>query len=200
MQKRIPWLLIYLRLFLTIFAVLFGYYKLLGLPYILLMATAAASDYYDGKLARKLGVESASLRQWDSIADTIFFLGVLAGIWFAYPTIYTQYAWGIYSIISLEVLRYIFDIAKFKRGASYHAISAKVFGVTLLIATISIMGFGIASPFLAIALVMGIVSELEGLFMSFVLRSWTYNVRHIGVAIKIRNGTYTNNIEVEIYK
>jgi CDP-diacylglycerol--glycerol-3-phosphate 3-phosphatidyltransferase len=186
MHKRIPWLLIYLRLALCPVAVLFGVYQFLGLPYILLMAIAAASDYFDGKLARKWNVETASLRQWDSIADTIFFLGVLAGMWAAYPTVYAKYMYGIYSIIGLEACRYIFDLIKFRRGASYHAISAKTFGVTLLVATIAIMGFGSAEPFFPVAIVAGMISELEGLVMSFVLLEWSYNVRHIGIAINLR--------------
>jgi CDP-diacylglycerol--glycerol-3-phosphate 3-phosphatidyltransferase len=184
MVKRIPWLLIYLRLALTVPAILFGKFHLLGMPYILLMAVAAASDYYDGKLARKWNVETGTLRQWDSIADTVFFLGVMAGMWMAYPTIFQTYGWGIYSIIGLEMTRYCVDLIKFKRGASYHAISAKIFGVTLLIATIAIMGFGVVWPFLPIALAIGIISELEGLLMSFVIKEWTYNIRHVGVAIK----------------
>ena len=186
LNKQIPWLLIYLRLALTIPAVLFGYYHIIGTPYILLMIIAAASDYYDGKLARKWGVETATLRQWDSIADTIFFLGVLAGIELSFPAIYTEYKWGIYGVIGIEILRYVYDWSKFRRGASYHAISAKIFGVTLLIATLAIMGFGITSPFMEVALAMGIISELEGLCMSFVLDNWTYNVKHLGVAIKIK--------------
>ena len=133
---------------------------MLGIPYMLLLAVAAATDYYDGVLARKLNVETASLRQWDSIADTIFFLGVLVGMWMAYPEIYAAYSWGIFSVIGFEVLRYIIDYARFGRGASYHSWSAKVFGVALLIATIAIMGFGTPMPFLSIALVLGIISEL----------------------------------------
>ena len=184
--KNIPWYLIGLRILLTIFAIAFGYYRILGIAYILLLALAAATDYYDGVLARKFNVETAALRQWDSIADTIFFLGVLAGMWMAYREIYAAYFWAIYAIIGLEALRYVVDLIKFGRGASYHALSAKVFGVSLLIATIAIMGFGKPTPFLPIALTFGIISELEGLFISFILKNWTYNIKHIGVAIRIR--------------
>ena len=111
------------------------------MPYILLLAVAAATDYYDGVLARKFKVETAAIRQWDSIADTIFFLGVLVGMWLAYPGVYAAYTLGIYCIIGLEILRYVIDFSKFGRGASYHALSAKTFGVSLLIATIAVMGF-----------------------------------------------------------
>lgn len=185
-MKHVPWFLIYLRLALTLAAILMGYYGITGWPYIVLLAVAAATDYYDGVLARKYNVETAALRQWDSIADTIFFLGVLAGMWMAFPAIYAEYKTGIFSIIALEGIRYLFDVVKFKRGASYHAYSAKIFGVSLLAATIAIMGFGIAWPFFPIALLLGILSELEGLAMSVILNEWTYNVKHIGLALAIR--------------
>ena len=116
MKKQIPWLLIYLRFALTGVAVLFGYYHLIGWPYIVLLAVAAATDYYDGVLARKFGVETARLRQCDSIADTVFFLGVLAGMWIAFPVIFSTYSWGILSIILLEGVRYVYDLSKFKRS------------------------------------------------------------------------------------
>jgi len=188
MRSKIPWVLIFLRIALTVPAVLFGYYKLIGIPYVVLLIIAAASDYYDGVLARKYNVETAAVRQWDSIADTIFFIGVFAGVWIAYPDIFIKYSYGIYFVAGIEVLRYVYDLAKFRRGASYHALSAKMFGVSLLIATISIMGFGRAFPFLPIALAIGILSGVEGLIISFILTDWTYNVRHIGIAIQIRKG------------
>lgn len=186
MLKKIPWWLIYLRFSLTLFAILFAQYHLLGWPYVVLMLVAAASDYLDGALARKWGVETASLRLWDSIADTVYFLGVLVGIWISHPEVYAQYRWGIYSIIGLEGVRYIVDLIKFKRGASYHAISAKVFGVSLLVSIIAMMGWGLVAPLFEIALIIGIYSELEGLCMSFVLPKWTYNVKHLGAAIKLK--------------
>ena len=188
-MKHTPWLLIYLRFALTIPAIALGYLLITGWVYVLLLAIAATTDYYDGVLARKLNVETAAIRQWDSIADTVFFLGVLAGMWFAYPSIYTTYKAGIASIIGLEVIRYIFDYIKFRRGASYHAYSATIFGVTVLAATIAIMGFGYAHILFPLAIFMGIVSEVEGLLMSVILREWTYNVKHLGIAWQLRKNS-----------
>jgi len=187
MKKKLPWLLIYFRFLLTLPAILFGYYGLTGAPYIALLAIAALSDVYDGVLARKFNVETAAIRQWDSIADTVFFMGVFVGMCLAFPALVRQYSWGIYGILGLELARYLFDFGKFQRGASYHALSAKVFGVSLLAATISVMGFGVAAPLLPVAMAIGILSELEGLIISIILKEWTYNVKHIGRAIKLRN-------------
>ena len=189
MLLKLPWYLIYTRIFLTLFAIVFGYWGILGLPYLLLMVIAALTDVYDGVLARRYNVETAKLRQWDSIADTIFFIGVGIGMFFAYPNIVEHYLWGIGGIVGLEIIRYGYDYTKFRRGASYHAISAKIFGVALLVATIAIMGFGVAYPFMPIALALGIVSEIEGLVISIILKEWKHNVKHLGKALGIRKGS-----------
>ena len=183
--QKLPWLLIVTRISLTPFAALFGLWGYVGLPYVILMAMAALSDVYDGKLARRYNVETANVRQWDSIADTIFFIGVFVGMCLAYPVMVKQFIWGVSSILGLEVIRYIFDFIKFGRGASYHATSAKVFGVSLLVATIAIMGFSTGSLLMQVALVIGIISELEGLLISIVLGKWTYNVKNIFKALEI---------------
>ena len=170
----------------TLPAIAFGYFHLTGFPYILLLAAAALTDVYDGQLARKFGVETGLLRQWDSAVDTIFFVGVMVGMYFAYPEVVQKYLCGILAIPALEVVRYVFDYIKFGKGAAYHALSAKIFGVSALIACIAIMGFGLFYPFLICAIFLGIYSEIEGLLFSILLANWTYNVRHIGIVLKTR--------------
>ena len=186
MLKRLPWLLIYLRLLLTLPAMILPYFHVLGTPYVCLLIIAALTDIYDGVLARKYNVETAAIRQLDSIVDTVFFIGVFIGVYIANPVVIRHYSWGFGGIIGLELLRYLFDYAKFRRGASYHAISAKFFGVSLLFATIALMGFKKTEPFMSIAIVLGLLSELEGLLISFILPEWTYNVKHFGKAMKLR--------------
>jgi phosphatidylglycerophosphate synthase len=164
-----------------------GWIHAIGIPYVLLMAIAALSDVYDGVLARRWNVETGKLRQWDSIADTIFFIGVLFGMAFMFPELIRENIIGIGTILGLETVRYGVDYVKFKRGASYHARSAKMFGISLLVSCLVIMGSGYTGYFLPVAIVIGIVSEVEGLIMSFILPEWTYNVKHLFKAVEIRN-------------
>lgn len=182
----IPWSLIILRFALAPVAVYLGRIHAIGLPFVVLMIIAALSDVYDGKLARKWGIETGKLRQWDSIADTVFFMGVLAAMLFVFPELIWENRIGIGAILGLEGIRYIIDFIKFKRGASYHAKSAKAFGVSLLLATLVVMGTGYTHYFLPIAIFIGIYSEIEGLIMSFILPEWTYNVKHLFAALEIR--------------
>ena len=147
---------------------------------------AALSDLYDGKLARRWGVVSAALRQSDSIADTIYALAVGLSFWFYEPQAVIDHAWGIGLVIFLEAARYPLDWLKFGRGASYHATSARVFGFGLLVAVFCVVGCGWIDPVLWIVLMLGIVSELEGVAISLILPEWTHDVKHVGVARAIR--------------
>lgn len=165
-----------------------------GLPTALWLtqfALAALSDWLDGKLARRWGCATPGLRQADSIADTVYVLAVAVSLWFSHPDIVRAHAWGIGLVIGLELLRYPLDWWRFGRGASYHPLSAKLFGASLLLAVGVIMVFDRAGPFLWIALLMGVVSEIEGCLMSLVLREWTHDVRHLKIAFALRRARHT---------
>jgi CDP-diacylglycerol--glycerol-3-phosphate 3-phosphatidyltransferase len=109
-----------------------------------------------------------------------------ASFYVAEPEIWREHAWAIALVIFLEAARYPLDWYKFGRGASYHAWSARIFGITLIPATFLIMGFGYAGPFLWGALGMGVISELEGMTISLILPRWTHDVPHLGAALAIR--------------
>jgi phosphatidylglycerophosphate synthase len=51
------------------------------------IVVAALSDIYDGILARQWGGETELLRMSDSIADTVFFLGVVGTLWLREPQV-----------------------------------------------------------------------------------------------------------------
>jgi len=150
-------------------------------------AFAALSDWFDGKLARRWGTATAGLRQADSIADTVYVLAVVISLWFSHQDIVLAHLWGIALVIGLEVLRYPLDWWRFGRGASYHAWSAKLFGVSLLVAVSAIMVFDNAGPWLWIALFIGVVSELEGIVISLILPHWTHDVKSVRMALEIRS-------------
>jgi CDP-diacylglycerol--glycerol-3-phosphate 3-phosphatidyltransferase len=182
----IPWALVATRVLLTPVAVAIAW---AGWPRWLWLAqgaVAALSDIYDGKLARRWGVVSSELRQSDSIADTIYAIGVAISFWLAEPEILKEHIWGIAIVLGLEAVRYPLDWYRFGRGASYHAFSARLFGVALIPVCFIIMGFGYVGPFLWLALAIGLYSEIEGIVMSLVLPRWTHDVRDVSVAWEIR--------------
>jgi phosphatidylglycerophosphate synthase len=147
---------------------------------------AVLSDWFDGKLARRWGTVTPGLRQADSIADMIYAFAIAISLWCSHLEIIFRHRWGIGLVIALELLRYPLDWWRFGRGASYHALSAKLFGCSLIVAVSSIVMFDYAGPVLWICLLMGIVSELESILISLTLLEWTHDVGSLKRAIRIR--------------
>ena len=178
-----------LRVLLAPVAVLLAASSLPRWLWLLQGTVAALSDIYDGILARRWGVATAGLRQSDSIADTIYALGVCASIVVAEPALFRQHAWGIGLVIALEAARYPLDWVRFRRGASYHSRAARLLGIALIPVCGAVMALGRIGPFLWLALAIGLYSELEGIAISLVLPRWTHDVPHLGAALAIRRAS-----------
>jgi CDP-diacylglycerol--glycerol-3-phosphate 3-phosphatidyltransferase len=183
---QIPFCLTTLRLALAPTVALLAISGRRGWPMIICLLVALFTDIYDGILARRLGVETEMLRRYDSIADTIFYLGVGFAIWKLFPDV-VRNNWLLLAIlIALELLRYAFDWLKFRREASYHMWSSKAWGLLLAAAAIALLGFGYSSWLFRAAIILGIICDLEGLLISIVLPTWTHNVKSFVHAINLR--------------
>lgn len=153
---------------------------------------AFVSDYFDGVLARRFGVASAELRHSDSRADLVFYATAAWVIWRLYPQLVRTIAAPAMVVIGLDVVRHVFDFAKFGKDAAYHAWSSKGWGLSLATALILLTGFGRAQPFVWIAVILGLVAQLEGLLISVVLPVWTHDVPTLSHALKIRKKSVEN--------
>jgi CDP-diacylglycerol--glycerol-3-phosphate 3-phosphatidyltransferase len=159
-----------------------------GAPAILVALVAFASDYFDGVLARRFGLDSAAVRRFDSATDTVFFLCAAWAAWILHADLLRPWLPLVWAVVALEVARYLFDLVKFRREAAYHAWSAKVWGLSLFVALIALLGLGRATPWVPLALALGIVADAEGLAISLVLPVWTHDVKSVGHAWRIRRG------------
>jgi phosphatidylglycerophosphate synthase len=128
------------------------------------------SDILDGVVARRLGVVTPTLRRFDSIADTVFYLAALFAAWYLYPQAILQHVVALSVLAALEVARYVVDMAKFKREASYHMWSSKVWGVFFFLGFLSLLALGQTGLAVALAIYVGIVADIEGVAISIVLR------------------------------
>lgn len=185
-RRWIPWFLVGLRIVLGPLSILIVWCELPRWIWLLQFAIAILSDIYDGKLARRWGVATASLRRADSIADDIYAFASLACFWIAEPGIVINHIWGIAVVAGLDLARAPMDWFLFGRKASYHAYSARLFGISLIPVGILLMGFGTVSWCLWFALAIGLYSELEGIAISMILPHWTHDVKHLGIALTIR--------------
>lgn len=174
--RLFPLPLTLLRILLAPVVVLLTLYRPQPAAFGACLVAAFLSDVFDGVLARRLGVATAGLRRLDSIADTIFYAAALFAAWHLHPSAITGRLAPLAVLAGLEIIRYAFDLVKFGREASYHMWSSKLWGVALFAAFFSLLALGTAGLPVSIAIYVGIVADLEGLAISWVLREWRTDV------------------------
>jgi phosphatidylglycerophosphate synthase len=151
-----------------------------------MIAVGFLSDVYDGILARRWGTATPVLRMADSVADTIFYLGVLAAILERHWPVLRANLGLVLAVLALEAFRFAFDWSKFRRMASYHSYSAKIWGILLAAATLALLSLDRAYWMVTLALAWGILCDLEGLTMSILLPQWTHDVKSLPRALLLR--------------
>jgi CDP-diacylglycerol--glycerol-3-phosphate 3-phosphatidyltransferase len=150
------------------------------------VAAALLSDIFDGVLARRWGCDTAGVRRFDTLADTVFYACVAVAIWLAQPEIWRRNGLMLAVLLGLELARLVFDMGKFGIAASYHSYLAKAWGLVMAIAVIGIFALGWPNPLIAVALGLGIACNLEGLAMSAVLPVWRKDVKGLAAAWHLR--------------
>ena len=150
------------------------------------VVVALLFDIFDGVLARRWHCDTAAVRLFDTLADTIFYLGVAIALWTSHRGVLQQNATLLATLLSLEALRLAVDLVKFRRPASYHSWLAKLWGLIMACAVVIAFATPHASLFVAIALSIGILCDLEGLAMSFVLPEWRHDIKTLRAAWRIR--------------
>src|SRR5579871_2509562 len=78
-----------------------------------MVVTALLSDIFDGVLARRWGCDTAAVRLFDTIADTIFYLGAGMAVWLGRPVILRENAGLMAGLLGLELTRWVFEFWKF---------------------------------------------------------------------------------------
>ena len=189
--RRIPLALTALRALLAPVLVWLALYfpvpGLFGLGLVL----ALVSDFLDGVLARRWGVATTGLRRLDSIADSLFYAAALFAAWHLYPSVVRSHLPELVVLIALEVARYVFDLAKFGREASYHMWTSKLWGLLLFAGFFSLLALDVPGLAFTLAIYAGIVADLEGLAISIVLPEWRTDVPSFVHALRVR-GRDTN--------
>ena len=151
-----------------------------------IVLVALVDDILDGVVARHWKCDTPALRVSDSIADTVFYLGVAAGLWVREPEILRSNRWLFAGLFALEGFRYVFDLWKFRKTASYHSYMAKMWGLLLAAAMVGVFALDQLKVLVPIALIWGIVVNLEGLTMSLMLPRWRNDVKTLARAWQLR--------------
>jgi phosphatidylglycerophosphate synthase len=156
-----------------------------GLLLATILVLAFLSDVFDGIIARRIGVATERLRSADSIVDTFFYISAVIALWLYAPNVILANTTGILVIIVLEVARQVLERIKYGRMAAYHFWSAKAWGVVLAFGFTEAFLTGAPGPLFRIAIMVGIVADLEGFAASLILSKWHHDIPHIWKAIAI---------------
>ena len=89
-------------------------------------------------------------------------------------------------LLGLECARYVFDLAKFGKAASYHSYFAKCWGLLRAVALIMVLSFGGLAWLVRASILLGILTNLEGGAMSLLLRHWQNDVKTLPAAWRLR--------------
>ena len=157
-----------------------------GVALAAMVVSALLSDIYDGVLARRWQCDTPFVRLFDSMADTFFYLCVVAALWLGIPAVWHANLTLLLTLLSLEGMRFCVDYARFGKPASYHSYLAKGWGLVMAIAVTTAFALHRNTILILVALIMGILCDVEGLAMSFILPAWRKDVKTLKAALRIR--------------
>ena len=99
-----------------------------------------------------------------------------------------QHSVAIITILIMEVSVYIISFLRFGRETCTHAFLSKMWGLSLLIAFTSLIGFAYAGVPFMIAIVLGLISHIDRILITLILPRWTHDVPSAYHAYLIRKG------------
>ncbi len=141
---------------------------------------------FDGIVARRTGRATAALRRLDSAVDTVFYLAIGVAGWALHRAALTPLVPLIVLVIGTELATNAFAWLRFRREASYHAWSARIFGLTLFAGLITLFAAGTAVLLLP-ALILGLLAHAENAAITITLPAWRHDVPSWHAAWKIRH-------------
>ncbi len=179
MKRHLPFALTTLRLLLGPTALISAFANAPRWIFLPILVTGTLSDIYDGILARRYGVATPALRRYDSVADVIYYLFILAAAFLLCKTVVTQNWLPIVLILSSEAACIIVSYARFGKYPATHSYLAKFYGLCLLAALVALLVFNASSWVLVALTVVALVTNLEIIAIHFLMRTPPVDVRSI---------------------
>ncbi|MFY0629944.1 MAG: CDP-alcohol phosphatidyltransferase family protein [Flavobacteriaceae bacterium] len=146
------------------------------LTILILMYLGLISDILDGIIARRKNISSEKLRRLDSQVDMIFWLSLGISTWILYPNLIKSNSYAIWTILGMEIACYAISLLKFKKETCTHAFLSKIWGLTLLVAFTSLIGFNHAGIPFYLAIVFGLISHIDVILIILILPKWTHDI------------------------
>jgi CDP-diacylglycerol---glycerol-3-phosphate 3-phosphatidyltransferase len=160
-----------------------------------LYVLAFATDYLDGTTARLLKTATPALRKADSFADVVFHLAAARLIFHRYPQELHSNLGPLCLFLATSAIWYTLDAVRWRRLAGFHAWSAKLFSIGLLVWVILLLGHHTTAGVLAFVLIFGAVSNIEGIMISLLLPDDCTDVSTVFHALAKRRAIVSRQIE-----
>ncbi len=155
---------------------------------VLLMYLGLISDILDGIIARKQNCSTEKIRRMDSQTDMIFWLSIGFSAWILYPGLIEGHSTLIWVILCMEIACYVLSWLKFGKETCTHAFLSKLWGISLLIAFTSLIGFKHAGLPFSLAVTLGLISHIDRILITLILPRWTHDVPSVYHAYLIKKG------------
>lgn len=144
--------------------------------------------HFDGIIARKMNISSVKLRRFDSQTDLIFWISAGIATYWLESKLIKQYTIEIIILFITEGLCYAISFSRFKKETCSHAFLSKVWGIRLLVAFVSLIGFSYGGFSLQLAIYWGLFSQLDVILIMLLLPKWQNDVPSAYHAYLIRKG------------
>lgn len=185
-KRQIPWLMASARAALGPVVVLGERCNWSGGALAAMVIAALVSDIYDGVLARRWKCDTAGVRMFDSMADTVFYACVGIALWFGRSPALRENAGLLFLLLIAELARYALDLAKFGKPASYHSWLAKIWGLLMAIAVVAAFATSGGGMLIRTSMAVGLLCNAEGFVISLILPRWTRDVKGFAAAMRLR--------------
>jgi len=186
-----------LRLALAPVVVTLGLTRGSGVAVAILLVIGFLSDVFDGVVARRTGTATPILRRLDSMVDTVFYLGIAVAAWMLHRAELRPLLPLMLLVTGTEFATNALCWLRFRREASYHAWSARLFGVVLFAGLLLLFATG-SRALIVPAIVLGLLSHLENAAITFVLPEWRHDVRSLLAAWRIRQAQARAGVETPV--
>lgn len=147
------------------------------------------SDYFDGVLARKLGVAYPWLRRLDSVTDVIFYLLLFSVACILEWDTLRQGLIPILLLLGGEAGCILLSFVRFRSFPAAHCYSAKLYGVFLFIVFLGVLCFRWGSWSLWLLALVGLAADFEILLVLCLAREAPVDVLWVLTWCKRRNLT-----------
>jgi len=188
LKYKIPYYLLYSRLFVAILMVVLSFVSLSPIIVVSLVIYAVLSDVFDGIIARQLNISTVEMRRLDTKIDTVFWFSCLFYLCFKHSLFFKLHLFQVIILISSELFIIAFGRLKFKERISFHTIFSKFWALILLWFFLELTLTQTCVWSFKVAFWYGLFVQTEIFIIALILKENQTDVPFVWQAVRLKNG------------